>query len=50
VPSTNGKLRFWRNTAAATLWNGQTLTLAPGQETLGYEWDSEVDNGSARPV
>ncbi|MDT0213272.1 DUF4082 domain-containing protein [Rothia sp. ARF10] len=45
VPAQYGKLRFWRNTAAATLGTGQTLTLAPGQETLGYEWDVDADNG-----
>ncbi len=49
VPSQYGKLRFWRNTAAASLGSGQTLTLAPGQETLGYEWDSEPDNGFRPP-
>ena len=45
VPAQYGKLRLWRNTAAATLGAGQTLTLAPGQETLGYEWDVDPDNG-----
>ena len=45
VPAAYGKLRFWRNTQAANLGTGQTLTLAPGQETLGYEWDEEPDNG-----
>jgi hypothetical protein len=45
VPARYGKLRFWRNTAAANLTGTQSLTLAPGQETLGYEWDVEPDNG-----
>jgi len=47
VPASYGNLRFWRNTAAATLAAGQTLTLAA--QTLGYEWDEDVDNG-ARPA
>ena len=29
----------------AKLASGQTLTLAPGTGTLGYEWDVEADNG-----
>ncbi|MFW5467134.1 DUF4082 domain-containing protein [Knoellia sp. CPCC 206391] len=45
VPARFAKLRFWRNTAAANLTGTQTLTLAPGQETLGYEWDVDADNG-----
>ncbi|HET6508231.1 MAG TPA: DUF4082 domain-containing protein [Baekduia sp.] len=43
VPQAYGKLRLWRNTAAATLGTNQTLTLAP--RTLGYEWDVDADNG-----
>ena len=43
MPSQYAKLRFWRNTAVASLQPGQTATLAP--ETLGYEWDEDVDNG-----
>jgi hypothetical protein len=35
VPDKN--LRFWRNTAVATMANGTTLALTNG--TLGYEWD-----------
>jgi N,N-dimethylformamidase beta subunit-like, C-terminal/Domain of unknown function (DUF4082)/Fibronectin type III domain/Bacterial Ig domain len=49
VPSQYSKLQFWRNTAAAKLGSGQTLTLAPGCDTLGYEWDVDADNGS-RPA
>ena len=30
---------------SASLQQGQTLTLAPGTGTLGYEWDEDVDNG-----
>ena len=45
VPSSYAKLRLWRNTAVANLKPGQTLTLAPGTGTLGYEWDEDVDNG-----
>jgi hypothetical protein len=45
VPAQYSKLRFWRNTAAANLSTGQTLTLAPGVGTLGYEWDADPDNG-----
>ena len=45
VPSQYGKLRLWHNTAVSSLEPGQTLTLAPGTGTLGYEWDEDVDNG-----
>jgi hypothetical protein len=47
VPDTDGKMRLWRNTSIATLASGQTATLPTG--TLGYEWDSDLDNG-ARPA
>ena len=43
VPSVYSKLRLWRNTAVASLPSGQTYTMPP--ETLGYEWDSDVNNG-----
>ena len=43
VPSAYSKLRLWRNTAVASLQSGQTYTMP--SETLGYEWDSDVDNG-----
>ena len=42
VPAAYGKLRMWRNTAAASLTSG-SLRLAPS--TLGYEWDVDADNG-----
>jgi Domain of unknown function (DUF4082)/Concanavalin A-like lectin/glucanases superfamily/Fibronectin type III domain/Bacterial Ig domain/Viral BACON domain len=45
VPSTYKNLRLWRNTAVASLGTGQSRTLAPGNQTLGYEWDIDVDNG-----
>ncbi len=45
VPYQYSKLRLWRNTAVSTLEPGQTLTLAPGTGTLGYEWDEDVNNG-----
>ncbi|MGN6331350.1 MAG: DUF4082 domain-containing protein [Motilibacteraceae bacterium] len=37
------KLRFWRNTAVAGLTGTQTATLS--NNTLGYEFDSDLDNG-----
>jgi len=46
VPAADGKMRFWRNTAIANLSSGQSITLPAG--TLGYEWDSDLDNGARR--
>jgi methionine-rich copper-binding protein CopC len=43
APAAYSKLRFWRSTAVASLSPGQTYTMP--QETLGYEWDSDTDNG-----
>jgi hypothetical protein len=43
VPAQYANLRFWRNTSVAALQSGQVATLTP--ETLGYEWDQDVDNG-----
>jgi len=43
VPAAYSKLHFWRNTAIALLGAGQTATL--GTQTLGYEWDEDLDNG-----
>jgi hypothetical protein len=40
-------MRFWRNTAVASLAAGGTATLPNG--TLGYEWDADLDNGSRPP-
>jgi hypothetical protein len=45
VPASYANLRFWRNTQVAGLTGTQTLTLSPGTNTLGYEWDSDEDNG-----
>ena len=47
VPAADGKMRFWRQTSVATLPSGGTASLPDG--TLGYEWDSDLDNGS-RPA
>src|SRR5262249_32149382 len=43
VPSADGKMRLWRNTSVATLAPATTATLA--DETVGYEWDEDLDNG-----
>ncbi len=47
VPAAEGKMRLWRNTSVASLSTGQVATMPNG--TLGYEWDSDLDNGS-RPA
>ncbi|MEU9350516.1 DUF4082 domain-containing protein [Streptomyces griseoloalbus] len=47
VPGSYGKNRIWRNTSIAGLAAGQTATFPTG--TLGYEWDSDIDN-STRPA
>jgi hypothetical protein len=47
VPEAEGQMRFWRNTAAATLAPGASATLTSG--TLGYEWDEDVSNGVRPP-
>ena len=48
VPAEDGKLRLWRGTGVASqAAAGQTSTLAPN--TVGYEWDEDLDNG-ARPA
>jgi len=47
VPAEDGKLRLWRGTAVAAQAAGTTMSLTP--DTLGYEWDEDVDNG-ARPA
>ena len=39
IPASMSQLRFWRNTSIAS-GNGGTLT-----NLLGYEWDSDLDNG-----
>ena len=47
VPAAMNRLRFWQNTRVATLPFGGIATLSP--ESLGYEWDEDLDNG-ARPA
>jgi Domain of unknown function (DUF4082)/Fibronectin type III domain len=49
VPYQYHSLQIWRNTAVANLTSGQSLTLAPGCDTLGYEWDVDADNGFRPP-
>ena len=39
IPASMSQLRFWKNTSIAS-GNGGTLT-----NLLGYEWDSDLDNG-----
>jgi hypothetical protein len=40
-------MRFWRNTSIANLATGSTATLT--SDTLGYEWDEDLDNGFRPP-
>src|SRR5215212_3471921 len=47
VPAADGKLRLWRGTAVAQLPPGGIATLS--DDTVGYEWDEDLDNGS-RPA
>lgn len=47
VPGAYGKNRLWRNSSIANLAPSQTATFPTG--TLGYEWDSDLDN-STRPA
>ncbi len=44
VPPSMANLRFWRNTAVASLPPGDPGYRSP-VETLGYEWDEVIDNG-----
>ncbi|MBF0677746.1 MAG: DUF4082 domain-containing protein [Devosia sp.] len=43
VPYDMSNLRFWRNTDVANINPGEVYTLT--KNLLGYEWDSDVDNG-----
>jgi hypothetical protein len=43
VPALQGQTRFWRNTSVANLAPGQVAVLTAN--TLGYEFDSDLDNG-----
>jgi hypothetical protein len=47
VPGAYAKLRLWRNTSVANLTPTQTATFPTG--TLGYEWDSDIQNSPTRP-
>ena len=47
IPYDMSRFRFWNNTSVAGVQPGQTATLLP--PLLGYEWDSDVDNGN-RPA
>ena len=47
IPYALSNFRFWRNTAVDNIQPGQTFSLTPN--LLGYEWDSDLDNGS-RPA
>ena len=44
VPSQYSKLRLWRNTSVANARNRARKSRS-GNDTLGYEWDEDVDNG-----
>ncbi len=43
IPYDYSNLRFWRNTEVANLLPGETFELV--KNLLGYEWDSDVENG-----
>ncbi len=43
IPYNLSQFRFWNNTAVGNIQPGQTYSLTPN--LLGYEWDSDVDNG-----
>ncbi|WP_239310935.1 DUF4082 domain-containing protein [Frankia sp. Cj3] len=43
VPAADGKMRFWRNTAVASLAPGTSAALS--QHSIGYESDEDLDNG-----
>ena len=43
VPHAYSGLRIWRNTSIADLEPNETAVLAA--ETLGYEWNTDADNG-----
>ena len=47
VQSQFAALRFWRNTEVASLTGTQSISL--GDRVLGYEWDSDLDNGYRPP-
>ncbi|ANL37736.1 oxidoreductase domain-containing protein (plasmid) [Rhizobium phaseoli] len=43
IPYDYSQLRFWRNTDVSQTKEGDTYNLV--QNLLGYEWDSDVENG-----
>lgn len=43
IPYEMSQFRFWRNTDIAQLEPGETWSLV--KNLLGYEWDSDVENG-----
>ncbi|WP_345774846.1 DUF4082 domain-containing protein [Rhizobium sp. K102] len=43
IPYDYSNLRFWRNTEVSELQEGDSYNLV--QNLLGYEWDSDVENG-----
>jgi len=43
IPFDLSQFRFWSNTAVGNIQPGQTYSLTPN--LLGYEWDSDLDNG-----
>ena len=43
IPYALSNFRFWSNTAVDDLQPGQVYSLT--QNLLGYEWDSDIDNG-----
>jgi hypothetical protein len=47
VPGSYGNLRFWRNTAVASLPPNGTANFGAG--TLGFEWDMDTDDGVRPP-
>ncbi len=47
VSSEDGKMRLWRNTTVATLTAEETAVFP--SDTVGYEWDEDLDNGSRPP-
>ena len=43
VPASMASLRFWRNASVAGLTSGVATLVT---DTLGYEWDENLDNAS----
>src|SRR3954454_17118426 len=46
VTASMAGLRFWRNTGVASLVPGDPIGYRTSLESLGYEWDEVIDNGS----